>query len=98
LLSLLFFAALAAPAYAAEPGMIAMPLSGAVGLVALNAIYAVFAAFFAHSRRLAVLAFVAALALTAYESLEYGRTVLFGLAALLVFLWVRARGAYRYGR
>ena len=78
--------------------MIAMPLSGAVGLVVLNAIYAAFAAFFAHSRRLAVLAFVAALALTAYESLEYGRTVLLGLAALLVFLWVRARGAFRYGR
>ena len=81
-----------------EPGLIAMPISGAIGLVALNGIYAVFAAFFAHSRRLAAFAFVAALGLAAYESLEYGRTVLIGLAALLVFLWVRARGAYRHGR
>lgn len=97
-LSLAFFAALAVPAFAAEPGMIAMPISGALGLVALNGIYAVFAAFFAHSRRLAVLAFFAALGLTAYESLEYGRTVLLGLAALLIFLWVRARRAYRHGR
>jgi hypothetical protein len=97
LLSLMFFGALAAPAYAAEPGMIAMPLSGVIGLVALNATYAVFAVFFAHSRRLAALAFFAAIALTAYETLEYGRTVLLGLAALLVFLWVRARGAYRHG-
>jgi hypothetical protein len=97
-LSLAFFAALAVPAYAAEPGMMAMPISGAIGLVALNGIYAVFAAFFANSRRLAAFAFFAALGLTAYESLEYGRTVLLGLAALLVFLWVRARGAYRHGR
>lgn len=97
LLSALFFAALAAPAYAAEPGMMAMPLSGAFGLLALNGIYAVFAAFFAHSRRLAALAFFAALGLTAYETLEYGRTVVIGLAALVIFLWLRARKAYRHG-
>ncbi len=97
ILSMLFFGALAVPAYAAEPGIIAMPMSGLIGLLALNASYAVFAAFFAHSRRLAVLAFFAALGLTDYESLEYGRTVLIGFVALLIFLWVRARGAYRHG-
>ncbi len=97
LLSLLFFGALAVPAYAAEPGMIAMPVSGLLGLLALNAIYAVFAAFFAHSRRLAGMAFFAALSLAAYELLEYSRTILVGLAALVVFLWMRARGAYRHG-
>jgi hypothetical protein len=96
-LSVLFFGALAVPAYAAEPGMIAMPVSGLLGLLALNTSYAVFAAFFAHSRRLSVLAFFAAIGLTAYESLEYSRTILFGFVALLIFLWVRARGAYRHG-
>lgn len=97
ILSMLFFGALAVPAYAAEPGTIAMPMSGLIGLLALNASYAVFAAFFAHSRRLAVLAFFAALGLADYEALEYGRTVLLAFVALLIFLWVRARGAYRHG-
>ena len=96
-LSILFFGALAVPAYAAEPGTLAIPLSGAAGLIALNGAYVAFAAFFAHSRRLAALAFYAALGLAAYESLEYGRTVLLGLAALVIFLWIRARGAYRHG-
>jgi hypothetical protein len=96
-LSLMFFGALAVPAYAAEPAMIAMPISAALGLLILNGTYTVFAVFFAHSRRLAAMAFVAALGLAAYESLEWGRTVLLGLVALLVFLWVRARKAYRHG-
>lgn len=56
-----------------------------------------FAAFFAAAPKLAALAFVAALALAAYESLEYGRTVLLGLVALLVFLWFRIRRSYRHG-
>lgn len=97
LLSLLFFGAMAAPAYAAEPGTMLMPLSGAATLLSLNAIYTAFAAFFAFSRRLAVFAFFAALGLTAYETLEYGRTVLLGLTALVVFLWIKARSKYRHG-
>lgn len=97
LLSLLFFGALAAPAYAAEPGTMLMPLSGAATLLSLNAIYTAFVAFFAFSRRLAAVAFFAALGLTAYETLEYGRTVLLGLAALVIFLWIKARGNYRHG-
>ncbi len=97
LLSLVFFSALAAPAYAADPSMATVPLTGGAGLLVLNGIYTAFAAFFAHSRRLAALAFFAALGLTAYETLEYGRTVLFALAALVVFLWFRARKAYRHG-
>lgn len=97
LVSVLFFGALAVPAYAAEPATLAIPISGAIGLLTLNGIYTVFAAFFAHSRRLAALSFSAALALAAYESLEYGRSVLLALAALTVFLWLRARKAYRNG-
>lgn len=97
ILSVLFFTGMAAPAYAAEPGMAAVPLSGAIGLLTLNGIYTAFAAFFAGSRRLAAMTFIVALALTAYETLEYGGTAVFGLAALVTFLWMRARKAYRYG-
>ncbi len=96
-LSVAFFALTAIPAYAAEPGAWQAPVAGALGLVLLNGIYAVFAAFFATAPKLAALAFVAALALTAYESLEYSRTVFLGLAALVVFLWFRTRRSYRLG-
>lgn len=97
LLSLAFFGALAVPAYAAEPGTLVMPLSGIASLLTLNLAYTAFAAFFAHSRRLATLAYLAALGLTAYEMLEYGRTVFLALAALVIFLWIKARSAYRHG-
>ena len=40
---------------------------------------------------------LAALALTAYESLEYGRTIVLGLLALLLFLFFRTRRSYRHG-
>ena len=73
------------------------PIAGALGLLLLNAVYAVFAAFFAASPKLAVFAFGAALALTAYESLEYSRTVFLGLGVLLIFLWMRTRRSYRHG-
>lgn len=96
-LSAAFFALTAIPAYAAEPGAWEAPVAGAIGLVLLNGIYAVFAAFFATAPKLAAFAFVAALALTAYESLEYSRTVFLGLAALVVFLWFRTRRSYRLG-
>lgn len=92
-----FFGLTALPAYAAEPGAWEVPLAGLMGLVALNFIYAVFAAFFAAAPKLAAFAFVAALALTFYESLEYSRTVVLGLLALLVFVFIRTRQRYRHG-
>ncbi|MGV8839165.1 MAG: hypothetical protein ACWA6X_02555 [Bauldia sp.] len=96
-LSAAFFALTAIPAYAAEPAAWQAPVAGALGLLLLNGVYAVFAAFFAAAPKLAAFAFSAALALAAYESLEYGRTVLLGLAALVVFLWFRTRRSYRLG-
>ncbi|MCW5713771.1 MAG: hypothetical protein KIT43_04560 [Bauldia sp.] len=96
-LSAAFFAFTAIPAYAAEPAAWQAPLAGAFGLLLLNGVYAVFAAFFAAAPKLAAFAFLAALALTAYESLEYSRTVFLGLAALVVFLWFRTRRSYRHG-
>lgn len=92
-----FFALTAIPAYAAAPATWQAPVAGALGLVLLNGVYAVFAAFFAAAPKLAALAFGAALSLTAYESLEYGRPVLLGLVALVVFLWFRTRRSYRLG-
>jgi hypothetical protein len=34
---------------------------------------------------------------TSYESLEYGRTVIIGFAALVLWLWHQARQRYSYG-
>ncbi|MCW5696171.1 MAG: hypothetical protein KIS96_05475 [Bauldia sp.] len=96
-LSVAFFAVLAGPAVAAEPGAWTLPLSGGLGLLILNSIYAVFAAFFATAPVFAAIAFLLALALTAYETLEYGRSVLLGLAALVVFVFIRTRRRYLHG-
>lgn len=96
-LSLAFFALLAGPAFATEPAAWAMPVSGGLGLLILDAVYAVFAVYFVSRRLLAAFAFLSALALTAYESLEYGRPVGLGLLALLIWLWYRARQRYRHG-
>ncbi|TIT03204.1 MAG: hypothetical protein E5W74_34965, partial [Mesorhizobium sp.] len=75
----------------------AVPVAGGLWLLVLNGAYAVFGAYFLNAPFVAMLSFASALAYASYETLEYGRTVLIGLAALVVFLWHRARQRYRNG-
>lgn len=96
-LSLAFFLLPAGAALAAEPSAWAMPLASGFWLLALNGAYAVFAAYFMTAPFVAALSFLSAIAYTSYESLEYGRTVLIGFAALVMFLWHRAQRRYRHG-
>jgi hypothetical protein len=97
LLSTLFFAVPATAAVAAEPGAWTIPVGGGLGLLVLNAAYGVFAAYFLTSPLAAVVSFVSALAYCNYESVEYGRTVFIGFAALTAWLWYRARLRYYNG-
>ncbi|WP_246675118.1 hypothetical protein [Mesorhizobium sp. B2-5-3] len=96
-LSVAYFLLPAGAALAAEPSAWAMPLASGFWLLALNGAYAVFAAYFMTAPFVAVLSFLSAIAYTSYESLEYGRTVLIGFAALVLFLWHRAQRRYRHG-
>ncbi|RUT89251.1 MULTISPECIES: hypothetical protein [unclassified Mesorhizobium] len=96
-LSVAFFLLPAGAAMAAEPSAWAMPLASGFWLLALNGAYAVFAAYFMTAPFVAALSFLSAIAYTSYESLEYGRTVLIGFAALVLFLWHRAQQRYRHG-
>lgn len=96
-LSLAFFLLPAGAALAAEPSAWAVPVAGGLWLLVLNGAYAVFGAYFLNAPFVAMLSFASALAYASYETLEYGRTVLIGLAALVVFLWHRARQRYRNG-
>ncbi|TPM07347.1 MULTISPECIES: hypothetical protein [unclassified Mesorhizobium] len=96
-LSLAFFLLPAGAALAAEPSAWAMPIASGFWLLALNGAYAVFAAYFMTAPFVAALSFLGAIAYTSYESLEYGRTVLIGFAALVLFLWHRAQRRYRHG-
>jgi hypothetical protein len=84
-------------AVAAEPAAWTMPVGSGLGLLILNGTYAVFAAYFVSTPFVAALSFAVALAYAGYESLEYGRTVLIGLAALVLFLWYRARQRFYHG-
>ncbi|RVC57178.1 hypothetical protein EN766_41700, partial [Mesorhizobium sp. M2A.F.Ca.ET.046.02.1.1] len=96
-LSLAFFLLPAGAALAAEPSAWAVPVAGGLWLLVLNGAYAVFGAYFLNAPFVAMLSFASALAYASYETLEYGRTVLIGLAALVVFLWHRTRQRYRNG-
>ncbi|RUU54005.1 hypothetical protein [Mesorhizobium sp. M2C.T.Ca.TU.002.02.1.1] len=96
-LSLAFFLLPAGAALAAEPSAWAVPVAGGLWLLVLNGAYAVFGAYFLNAPFVAMLSFAGALAYAGYETLEYGRTVLIGLAALVVFLWHRTRQRYRNG-
>lgn len=96
-LSVAFFLLPAGAAVAAEPSAWAMPLASGFWLLALNGAYAVFAAYFMTAPFVAALSFLSAIAYTSYESLEYGRTVLIGFGALVLFLWHRAQRRYRHG-
>lgn len=96
-LSLAFFLMPAGAALAAEPSAWAMPLASGFWLLMLNGAYAVFAAYFMTAPFVAALSFLSAIAYASYESLEYGRTVLIGFAALVLFLWHRAQRRYRHG-
>ncbi|MBZ9894432.1 MULTISPECIES: hypothetical protein [unclassified Mesorhizobium] len=96
-LSVAFFLLPAGAAVAAEPSAWAMPLASGFWLLALNGAYAVFSAYFMTAPFVAALSFLSAIAYTSYESLEYGRTVLIGFAALVLFLWHRAQRRYRHG-
>jgi len=97
LLSLAFFAVPAGTAFAASPHAWAIVPESGLGLLALNAIYAVFAAYFLRSTFLAAVAFLAALTYFVWGAAEYGQTVYLGLAALVGWLWYRARRRYRHG-
>ncbi|RUU07207.1 hypothetical protein EOD10_32785, partial [Mesorhizobium sp. M7A.T.Ca.TU.009.01.3.2] len=96
-LSVAYFLLPAVAALAAEPSAWALPLASGFWLLALNGAYAVFAAYFMTSPFVAALSFLGTIAYTSYESLEYGRTVLIGFAALVLFLWHRAQRRYRHG-
>lgn len=96
-LSVAFFALPASAALAAEPSAWALPVASGLWLLALNGAYAVFAAYFMTAPFVAALSFLSAIAYASYESLEYGRTVLIGFAALVLWLWHRARQRYRHG-
>ena len=96
-LSVAFFLLSAGAAVAAEPSAWAMPLASGFWLLVLNGAYAVFAAYFMTAPFVAALSFLSAIAYTSYESLEYGRTVLIGFAALVLWLWHRAQQRYRHG-
>ncbi|MGX8008262.1 hypothetical protein ACVDG8_004225 [Mesorhizobium sp. ORM8.1] len=96
-LSLAFFLLPAGAALAAEPSAWSIPAAGGLWLIALNGVYAVFGAYFMNSPFLAMLSFLGALGYAGYETLEYGRTVLIGLALLVLFLWRRTRQRYRNG-
>ncbi|MBZ9736566.1 hypothetical protein LB534_18200 [Mesorhizobium sp. CA18] len=96
-LSLAFFLLPAGAALAAEPSAWSVPVASGLWLLVLNGAYAVFGAFFLNTPFVAMLSFAGALAYAGYETLEYGRTVLIGLAALVFFLWHRTRQRYRNG-
>ena len=96
-LSVAFFLLPAGAAVAAEPSAWAMPLASGFWLVVLNGAYAVFAAYFITAPFVAALSFFSAIAYTSYELLEYGRTVLIGFAALVLWLWCRAQQRFRHG-
>ncbi|BCG79376.1 hypothetical protein MesoLj113b_29180 [Mesorhizobium sp. 113-3-3] len=96
-LSLAFFLMPASAALAAEPSAWAMPLASGFWLLALNGAYAVFAAYFMTAPFVAALSFLSAIAYASYETLEYGRTVLIGFGALVLFLWHQAQRRYRHG-
>ncbi|MBZ9658487.1 hypothetical protein LB523_05475 [Mesorhizobium sp. ESP-6-4] len=96
-LSLAFFLLPAGAALAAEPSAWSVPVASGLWLLMLNGAYAVFGAFFLNTPFVAMLSFAGALAYAGYETLEYGRTVLIGLAALVFFLWHRTRQRYRNG-
>ncbi|MBZ9738676.1 hypothetical protein [Mesorhizobium sp. CO1-1-4] len=96
-LSLAVFLLPAGAALAAEPSAWTVPVVSGVWLLVLNGAYAVFGAYFLNAPFVAMLSFAGALAYASYETLEYGRTVLIGLAALVIFLWHRTRQRYRNG-
>ncbi|MCA0014787.1 hypothetical protein LB561_27970 [Mesorhizobium sp. B292B1B] len=96
-LSITFFLLPAGAALAADPSSWPMPLASGLWLLILNGTYAVFAAYFMTAPLLAAFSFLAAITYTSYESLEYGRTVLLGLATLVLWLWHRARLRYYHG-
>jgi len=96
-LSLAFFLLPAGAALAAEPAAWSVPAASGLWLLVLNGAYAVFGAYFLNAPFVAMLSFASALAYASYETLEYGRTVLIGLVALVFFLWHRTRQRYRNG-
>ncbi|MDF2117734.1 hypothetical protein PY365_19325 [Roseiarcaceae bacterium H3SJ34-1] len=97
LLSVVFFSLPASAAVAVQPSAWPISVGCVLMLFILNAAYGVFAAYFATAPLTAALSFVLAIAYAYYESLEYGRTVLLGLAGLIALLWHQARRRYRNG-
>lgn len=84
-------------ALAAEPSSWSLLVASGVWLLMLNGAYAVFAAFFMTAPLLAAFSFVSAIGYAAYESSEYGRTVVLGFLALVVWLFYRTRRRFYHG-
>jgi hypothetical protein len=97
LLSMAFFTLPASAAVAAEPSAWTTPLTGGATMLILSGSYAVFAAHFMAAPFVAALSFFAALTLALYEYIEYGATVVLGLAALVAWLWHQTRKRYYHG-
>jgi hypothetical protein len=96
-LSALFFLVPAGAALAADPsGWPALTASG-VWLLMLDVAYAVFAGYFATSPLTAAFSYGAAIAYAAYESSDYGRTVVLGFIALVIWLFYRTRRRFYHG-
>ncbi|NLR97459.1 hypothetical protein HGP17_11580 [Rhizobium sp. P38BS-XIX] len=96
-LSAAFFALPAGAALAAEPSSLSVVAASGLWLLMLNGAYAVFAAYFMSTPLIAAFSFVAAIIYAAYESSEYGRTVVLGFVALVVWLLHRTRRRFYHG-
>jgi hypothetical protein len=96
-LSIVCFLLPAGPALAAEPSSWPALAAGGLWLLILNGAYAVFAAYFMTTPLIAAFSFLAAIAYAAYESSEYGRTVVLGFLALVIWLFYRTRRRFYHG-
>lgn len=92
-----FFLLPAGAALAAEPSSWSLLAASGVWLLMLNVAYAVFASYFMTAPLLAAFSFLSAIAYAAYESSEYGRTVVPGFLALVVWLFCRTRRRFYHG-
>jgi hypothetical protein len=96
-LSTVFFLLPTGAALAAEPSSWSLLAASGVWLLMLNGAYAVFAAYFMTKPRIAAFSFLAAIAYATYEFSEYGRTVVLGFLALVIWLFYRTRRRFYYG-
>lgn len=96
-LSTAFFLLPAGAALAAEPTSWPVLAASGVWLLMLNGAYAVFAGYFMTRPLIAAFSFLSAIAYAAYELSEYGRSVVLGFAALVIWLLYRTRRRFYHG-